>query len=624
MATLSAMDATSAIVQDETTDECNIETPTSRSLLLGFLITATISTLVLACTVAYMDNTNINTTNGLWKSLDVAKWVEWEEPKLDRANLIYHPTTALMVTMLSERVFGPTWKRMAYVNGIWGGVSLACLFVVMQLLGFGRIPSICAVLFQGTCGFFLTCSIMSEDIMGGIALMMLTVMMAVITSFRPTFWKIAMTALLFDLTWLFEWRLQVPMAPALLLTIAFYPGAIRQRLNWTGWFAGVSLGFAFLVATVLSLSAEFGAGIWHQDDIWNSFTTIVWPGKGLGTGWAGFSINKIWLMFAGVSQYWIGGLNIGSLHWLEGSGLLYQTIFSCVAIVVLLILFSRKIVINRANPGFQALGIMLGGNFLFAEFMNLYSQPQDPQMQMNAMAWLAFAWGFGCCLVLSTMARFDKMMLSKFRLQSSCHLSKGIRLLTILGLILLSFASVRPNWFGQHGLAKKRNYDSAALSAVAQYSNGIGDPRSAVSVFHGFEGLITWIAVEVDWTPQSKLEAAPQSSPRFKRMFLVDQATKFPNRKPADAADAVRTELEDYLNKGYCIFINQVWSYTEEEFVGSFSTVSSSDKPRAIYRTLKQHFTATPEFSVHGRGSFYRLQRKQQIAAKNERNGTRQ
>ena len=33
--------------------------------------------------------------------------------------------------------------------------------------------------------------------------------------------------------------------------------------------------------------------------------------------------------------------------------------------------------------------------------MNAYSQPQDPQMQINVMTWLPIAWGIAAAMILS-------------------------------------------------------------------------------------------------------------------------------------------------------------------------------------------------------------------------------
>src|SRR5260370_28931357 len=49
----------------------------------------------------------------------------------------------------------------------------------------------------------------------------------------------------------------------------------------------------------------------------------------------------------------------------------------------------------RHEPRTRALAAIFGITFVAGEIFNLYSQPQDPQMQLNVMAWLTVAWALG-------------------------------------------------------------------------------------------------------------------------------------------------------------------------------------------------------------------------------------
>src|SRR5260370_10409720 len=46
----------------------------------------------------------------------------------------------------------------------------------------------------------------------------------------------------------------------------------------------------------------------------------------------------------------------------------------------------------RRDPRARALGAIFGVTFVAGCVFNLYSQPQDPQMQINVMGWLTVAW----------------------------------------------------------------------------------------------------------------------------------------------------------------------------------------------------------------------------------------
>ena len=50
---------------------------------------------------------------------------------------------------------------------------------------------------------------------------------------------------------------------------------------------------------------------------------------------------------------------------------------------------------RRHEPRLRAVAIVFLGTLGAGQVLNLYAQPQDPQMQINVMPWLTVAWG--CC-----------------------------------------------------------------------------------------------------------------------------------------------------------------------------------------------------------------------------------
>ena len=45
----------------------------------------------------------------------------------------------------------------------------------------------------------------------------------------------------------------------------------------------------------------------------NILQRIIWPGKGLGTGWEGFKEEKFIIALSGMSEYLIGGQNLNNI-----------------------------------------------------------------------------------------------------------------------------------------------------------------------------------------------------------------------------------------------------------------------------------------------------------------------
>jgi hypothetical protein len=76
---------------------------------------------------------------------------------------------------------------------------------------------------------------------------------------------------------------------------------------------------------------------------------------------------------------------------------------------------------NRRDPRARALAAVFGVSFVAGEVFNLYSQPQDPQMQINVMAWLTIAWA----LVLVAMR--------------ARHGAKGLAVLAGLTVTLIAY-----------------------------------------------------------------------------------------------------------------------------------------------------------------------------------------
>lgn len=535
-----------------------------------------VTTGILIGAVFLLDNTNLVTTNGLWKSIPMREWVEETSYSLDPANLLYYPLNSSLIRLFPEELFGPVWRRMAFLNTVYGGLAISLTYMLMRSLSVSFVPALAAALFQLCCGFFFALSITSEDIMGGYCFILSSEVLMIYTCRRATHWSIAAIAALFTLGWFFEWRLAFASAPPLVLSILFFSGTHRERLLRLLTFAGVTLTLPLIPAVIYGL-------LLHQR-LWYLYFKFLWTGKGLGTGYGGFSVNKIWFMLIGITQYWIGGANIGSLNWLEDT--MGTTLATLAVIAVLGVVFVRTVRAKWSQPEWRTISILLGGTFLFGEFFNFYSQPQDPQMQLNVMTWLPIAYGI---LTIQAIDRFPAW---------SRALSVTALVMTAIGL---------PSFLAH--ASGSRHADSIAQRQVVELQTKY-DFESTIFVFNGFEGFITWIAAEVDHIYPPDLVASPQSKPRFKAIYLLDQGTRFPNRSAEESAEAVTVRIDEGFAKGFGVVINEVWNFTEGQLVDSFATVSGPEKPRAIYRVLHDHYEAYDSFEMPGLGMFYRLRPK--------------
>jgi hypothetical protein len=324
----------------------------------------------------------------------------------------------------------------------------------------------------------------------------------------------------------------------------------------------------------------------HLSQVMGHYFQILWTGKGIGTGWGGFASNKWYFLLFGASEYWLGGRNGATIEGvLSDTTLLLSALAKIIVIVSLGYIFFKNTLRQSAPPVWRAASLMFGGTLAFGQVFNLYSQPQDPQMQINVMVWLPVCWGF--------IAK-DVILLEHWH---------GVQR---IGFLFLSLIGLPWCLIGETGFAQQRHFDSLGQAQV-QGIRSHADLARTVFIFHGFEPMTTWLSAEIDHTYPFILEHSPQTKPLFKPFYLVVEATMHPERSPTESAAAVRDRIDEALAKGFHVIIDRVWDFSEDAFIDSFSTVSGADKPRAIFRLLKQRYIATKAFDLGNAWPFYEL-----------------
>jgi hypothetical protein len=553
--------------------------PSRRTLLLEFLMVFVAGAFLLTVILVSIDNTNLVTTNGLWKSLDVSKWYEGITHPVDESNLLYFPVTGYALRLFPEALFGPVWRRMAFLNAIWAGMALGCLFLLLRGLGMSRFVAAMGALFQAGCAFFLALSITSEDIMAGLAFVIATIAMAVFVVRRPTERGVAAVALTFTVAWLFEWRLIFPTAPALVLGLLALPIPWPDRRR----FALVALSAGLVLPLI---AAVIGTLVGRYGYVLDGLARIGWTGKGLGTGWGGFRLAKLAYLEGGLGYSLFEGVNVQGLAWYGSVGVQLRLALYLTVLIFLFVVFVREVRQHSANVSWRTAGILLIGTFLFGEFFNFYSQPQDPQMQVNVMLWVPVAWAVLCARLFN---------------------GKGVRTAVLVALSAVPLAA------NLAFLAPRAGEDSRQIARVTRLEELLDLDRT-VFVEHGFEGLNSWRAVlwKGGLAPPPDLVAAPQQVPRFKAMYLSSQATLFPERSPGEAAEDVYDYIDRALALGFQVVMNETWDWSEDDLVSSFGTISGPEKPRAISRALKSRYSADLLVDEPLLGRYYILQHADQ------------
>ena len=541
-------------------------------LLLAFALSLT----VLCGLIGWLQNVHIISSNGMFKSIQAEPWITSPSTaRLDPSNYLFFPlygVSARLLDMLGI-LRGMPWKQFAYLNAFWASLGTVVVYAfVHRLTGSAAVAALSSVFHLG-CGFVLLLSVISEDIMPGYVLVLGSMALAGLWFDRPTWKRIAVVGVLFTLGWLIEWRLMFPTLPALVLALMVAPEPIGRRLGHV----------LVLVASILATSGIVQLS-WEGHNGAIGLHDILWTGKGVATGWAGLSWDKVWMMLSGVGNYLllVGGFvdpraAREALFPLSLSVLMQAAIF--VASVILL--WPR-----RHDPRLRAVAIVFLGTLGAGQVLNFYSQPQDPQMQLNVMPWLTVAWA----LLLAAL-------LPSYR---------GIA-------VPLALLSIAPFAWNVATLAKWRGDDPRWLAATAALEKRF-PPDSSVFLYFGYEPITTWKYAlwsrTWDWDNKVAIPPAPSADPKFKWIAVNAGAIRHPGWTGPEHAAALKRDIDLALDRGYRVLVSDMWAWPSEVLAGYLGTVAAAGRTDAIYRMLHDDFRATEVFRDPTAGTYYELQRR--------------
>lgn len=530
------------------------------------------SFLALTGVFLWMDNVHLGTMNGLWKSIQVEAWKESPSTaNLDSSNYLYFPLAGLLCSALEVLgvYAGKTWKQLALLNVVFGAVNLVTLFVFVRWFTNRRDAAYASVLLAFGCGFFLVLATTNEDIMPTFTTVFIAMALAAAWFSAPSARQVAVVGAIFTLGWLGEWRLLFPTLPALLLALAVAKSP-WQRRAWLALVLIVSiLATAFLV--VIFWNGHSGAV---------GLADVLWTGKGIATGWAGFSWEKMKLLPVGIGEYLIGGRQISAKSLAEA--LMFEW---APAFIIQLILFMAVLVavwFRREDPRTRAVAAIFLGTLGAGQVMNAYSQPQDPQMQINVMVWLPVAWGAVVALLATSPTRR----------------------LALLALSVVPFA------YNVTSLSP-RGADSAAQAALAEVEKRF-DPARTVFVYSGWENIVAWkyLVWTHRWGGVCDLPSAPAAQPKFKWIHVLGGAINHPTWSSEQDAAALKAELECAFDKGYKVIAADVWRRELDDLSGMLITLNASNRGPQLYALMHESYDSVPAGRSSLNDQYYEITRK--------------
>ncbi|WP_421997861.1 hypothetical protein [Reyranella sp.] len=525
--------------------------------------------------IVWFDNAQGGLTgNGVFKSLELRPWVtDPATAPLYPSNYLWYPLYGALCRLLDLMgVFaGDPRRQMTILNAVSCSLCLAAVYLLVRTVTGDRRVALLAALFHLASSFVMFLAIINEDIMASYAVLFAALALGSVWLARPTALRVIAVSVLFSLAWLMEWRLMFPSLPALLAALWLCEPRPARRLGW------IALFLAALVAT-----AAVVAWAWQGHDKSVGAFELIWTGKAVRSVWAGFTWAKVGYLWDGMVAYLLGA-GVAAIPGLPGWDIWRYTAtvwMVAVAVVAVPMLWRA-----RQDPRARALAAVFGVTFVAGCVFNLYSQPQDPQMQINVMGWLTVAWA----LVL--VAARDRW--------------GGRGLAALGGLSVALFA------YNVWSLAPLRGLDSAWQHAIERLEREAAPDRT-VWLMHDFDwamvyGSLHWGTNEPG---TAALGPAPQKQPRFKWIGFTGQVLRHPDWSDERLVADLRTEIDHALDLGYAVMVVRLWDMDLPQLEVATGMVANSARLEALRRLLHDDYVATQAFVDPVAGAIDRLRKR--------------
>jgi hypothetical protein len=524
--------------------------------------------------IAWLENVHVITANGMFKALQALPWIsDFRNARLDPSNYLYFPLYGGLSSLLDTFgvARGIAWKQFAYLNAFWVSIANVMVYAFAhRLSGSARVAALSA-LFHAGCGTVLLLSVINEDIMPGYALVLGSMLLAGLWFGRATHRQVIAVAVLFTIGWLMEWRLMFPTLAAFGLALLLADLPLKRRLA----LIGTLLISIVATAGIVQQAWEGHAGAMGLHD-------LLWTGKGVTSGWGGFGLDKFWMMLGGVGNYL---MLVGSFPLPQDSRAAWLPL--SLSVVVQAIVLTAAVAIlwpRRHEPQVRAIAAVFIGTLGAGQVLNLYSQPHDPQMQVNVMPWLTVAWA---AILSAALARPRPVMVALF-----------------------AALSVAPLAANAVSLAQWRGGDTRAVAALQELERRFPTDRT-VFLYWGFEPAIVWHyalwSQNWDWDGKVDIAPAPSDSPRFKWISVIADAVRRPASTGPQHAHYLKRDIDLAFSRGYDVIVSDVWAWSEAELTTALGPLSASARGPAIYAALHDEFAAERVFTDALGQTYYRL-----------------
>jgi len=529
---------------------------------------------LLIALILWFDNAQGGLTgNGVFKSLELKPWVvDPASAPLYPANYLFYPVYGALcrgLDLLGVFVGDPR-RQITILNAVSASLCLCAVYLMVRALTGDRLVALLTALFHIASSFVMFLAIVNEDILPSYTLLFAAMALGAVWFARPTTARVVAVAALFSLAWLFEWRLMFPTLPAMLAALWLCEKHPALR------FGRIAL---FLATMAAMASAAALASHGHNGAV--GPLDLLWTGKAVNSVWAGFTWPKVGYLWDGMVAYLLGA-GVAAIPGIPGWDI--WRITATLWMLAIAAVAGPMLWHQRHDSRARALGAIFGVTFVAGSVFNLYSQPQDPQMQINVMAWLTPGW---MLVLLAAQKRWGRR-----------------------GLAALAGLTVTLFTYNVWSLAPLRGLDTAWRQAVERLEKD-ADPARTVFVLHDFDWAMVYASLH--WGPAEPgidaLGPAPQTLPKFKWIGFTGQVLRHPEwTTEAHVAD-LRRQIDHALELGYDVLLARLWPMAQKQLETETGMVADSARLAALHRMLRTDYTATLAFDDPVAGPFHRLRR---------------
>ncbi|WP_422035134.1 hypothetical protein [Reyranella sp.] len=555
-----------------TVSDARLDGRSSRGTFLDLALLVVGSSALLIALILWFDNAQGGLTgNGVFKSLELKPWVvDPAHAPLYPSNYLFYPVYGALCRLLDLLgIFaGDPRRQLTILNAASASLCTGVAYLLARAMTGDRIIGLLTGVFHLATSHVMFLAIVNEDIMPSYTLMFAAMALGAVWFAQPSVARVAAVAVLFSTGWLFEWRLMFPTLPAMLAALWLCEPRRGRRLAWIALFLACMLATASVVAMA-----------WHGHTGAVGPFDLVWTGKAVRSVWAGFSWAKVGYLWDGIVAYLLG-TGVTTFDRLPGWDIWrFVTTFWLVGIAAV-----AGSTLMRANDSrARALLAVFGITFLAGEVFNLYSQPQDPQMQINVMAWVTPAWAL---VLLAARRRWP---------------TRGLAAMAAVTVALFAYNV----W----SIAPLRGLDSKWRNAIERLEHE-SDPARTVFLLHDFDW--TMVYASLHWGTAEPgiagLGPAPQALPKFKWIGFTGDVLRHPDWSAERHVESLRRQIDRVLALGYEVIVVRLWDIPEAQLLTETGMVADAARLGALQRMLRTDFAASPVSVDPVAGSLYRLQ----------------